>query len=181
MEGKRRGGEKGRGSQRLRIGRKNGGREEKARRFSRWNITMDFISCSSVNDIYDRKSWRTATSFSLSSFLSLWRDPSETISFRLRKGEERERKRERKLSFPFDERKINVCGSYVRGCALSNWNFKNVNVFAAEKYERREGSFEKICDWCEGFCKFFKNSSRVNVSPAWGLLTRDLCWILMRI
>lgn len=61
------GGGQGRGRQRLRIGRKNGegSRKKNTRRFSR-NITVDFISCSNVNDVYDGPEILTYRNISLS-------------------------------------------------------------------------------------------------------------------
>lgn len=67
------------------MGRKN------TRRFSR-NITVDFISCTNVNDVYDGPEILTYRDVSFSLSL-ISRDPSETISFWLRKDGEREKER----------------------------------------------------------------------------------------
>lgn len=141
------GGGQGRGRQRLRIGRKNGeGRGEKnTRRFSR-NITVDFISCSNVNDVYDGPEILTYRNISLS--FSLFLKGSQRDDFvSVEKGW-------RELSFPFDERKISVCGLSCLCCALSNWNFKG-ECLRGWKVRAKRGKFWKICDWCDGFFFFF--------------------------
>lgn len=72
-----------------------------------------------------------------------------------------ERERKRELPFPFDERKISVCGLYV--CAAPfRTEISRVNIFAAEKYERREEeSFEKSVIDARNFVSFFF-FSRIN-------------------
>lgn len=115
-------------------GRKN------TRRFSR-NITVDFISCSNVNDGPEILTYRNI-SFSLSLSLCLSLKGSQRDDFVSVEKRWRERERKRELSFPFDERKISVCGLYVR-VARFRTEISRVNVFAAEKYERRRESFEK--------------------------------------
>lgn len=65
------------------TGRKN------TRRFSR-NITVDFISCTNVNDVYDGPEILTYRDVSFSLSL-ISRDPSETISFRKDGEKEKER------------------------------------------------------------------------------------------
>lgn len=142
------GGGQGRGRQRLRIGRKNreGRGKKNTRRFSR-NITVDFISCSNVNDVYDGPEILTYRNISLS--FSLFLKGSQRDDFvSVEKGW-------RELSFPFDERKISVCVAYLVCVARFRTEISRVNVFAAEKYERRDESFGKYVIDATDFSFFF--------------------------